>query len=306
MLSSILLTFLFNNVLFFIGNKRGLKISKGMVYVWGIISMILSSVLMLVSHLLISLPSILITGIVGTIINLVIQDNLELQKVYTKSLLVIFLFFFSSVIQLIPVVLFQIDLDHMSLLTQSYISLFSQVVVIFMIFMIYRKELKEEFQIFWKDKMKNLDIGFKYWFLGFIVMIASNLLIALLLPKAVAGNEETVQEMIHAAPWVSLIGTGLFAPFIEEITFRKAFRNMISNDTLFILVSGIIFGGLHVVLSIQSIYDIAYLIPYCSLGIAFGFTYAKTKTVFTSMIIHALHNSVLTLISIASVLVVLC
>ena len=112
--------------------------------------------------------------------------------------------------------------------------------------------------------------------------------------------------MIQASPWISLIGTGLFAPFIEEIIFRKAFRNMISNDTLFILISGIIFGGLHVVLSLNSYYDLAYLIPYCSLGIAFGFIYIKTKTVFTSFVMHALHNTALTIISVASMLVILC
>lgn len=306
MLSSILLTLLFNNVLFFIENGRGLKIPRNMVYVWGIISMALTGILMFATHLSISILSILITGIVGTIINLVVQENLELQKVYTKSLLIIFLFFFSSIFQIIPVQIFQIDMDHASLLTESYLSLFSQVVLIFIIFIIYRKELKEELHIFLNDKMKNMDIGFKCWFLGFVVMIISNLLISSLLPKAIAGNEETVQELIKASPWVSLIGTGLFAPFIEEITFRKAFRNMISNDTLFILISGIIFGGLHVVLSLNSYYDFAYLIPYCSLGIAFGFIYAKTKTVFTSFVMHAIHNSALTLLAIASTLVILC
>lgn len=306
MLSSILLTLLFNNVLFFIENWRGLKIPRNMLYVWGIISMALTGILMFATHLSVSILSILITGIVGTIINLVVQGNLELQKVYTKSLLIIFLFFFSSIFQIIPIQIFQIDVDHASLLTESYLSLFSQVVLICIIFIIYRNELKEELHIFLNDKMKNMDTGFKCWFLGFVVMIVSNLLIAFLLPKAIAGNEETVQELIKASPWVSLIGTGLFAPFIEEITFRKAFRNMISNDTLFILVSGIIFGGLHVVLSLNSYYDFAYLIPYCSLGIAFGFSYAKTKTVFTSFVMHAIHNSALTLLSIASALVILC
>jgi len=306
MLSSILLTALFNNGLFFIENKRGLKIPKIVVYIWGVVSMILTSILMYSAHLSVSILGILITGTVGIIINLIVQENLELQKVYTKSLLIIFLYFFSSLFQIIPILIFQIDMDHTSLLTESYLSLFSQIILILIILAMYWKELKEELHIFLNDKMKNIDIGFKYWFLGFVIMFVSNLLIVSLLPKAIAGNEETVQEMIQASPWISLIGTGLFAPFIEEIIFRKAFRNMISNDTLFILISGIIFGGLHVVLSLNSYYDLAYLIPYCSLGIAFGFIYIKTKTVFTSFVMHALHNTALTIISVASMLVILC
>ena len=306
MISNILWTMLFNNVLFFIENKRGLKVPRSAIYIWGVISMILTGILMLTTHAFLSLPSILITGITGTTINLTVQENLELQRTFTKSLLIIFLFFFSSIFQIIPILMFQIDIDHASLLTQSYLSLFSQICFIGILIVVYYQELKEELQIFLKDKMKNLDTGFRCWFLGFVVMIVSNLFIAFLLPKAVAGNEESVQEIIQAAPWVSLISTGLLAPFIEEMTFRKAFRNMISNDRLFILISGIIFGGLHVVLSLNSYYDLAYLIPYCSLGIAFGFAYVKTKTVFTSFVMHTLHNTALTLISIASTLVILC
>lgn len=309
MLTSILFTLFFNNVLFFIENRNGLKVSKMIIYIWGFCSMILSGLCILFLAHQLTLPiifSILNTGTIGTIINLNVHENLGLQKVYTKSLLVIFLFFFTSIIQIIPVLIFNMDMENLSLEMESYLSLFSQVVLVVLLFLIYGKELKKEFQIFKKNKMEHLDTGFRYWLIGFIVMLVSNILIGLLLPKAIAGNEETVQEIIKASPWVSLISTGILAPFIEEITFRKAFRNMISNDTLFIWISGLIFGALHIVFSFNSIYDIAYLIPYCSLGISFGYMYAKTKTVFTSMAVHTIHNFVLTAFSIASVLVILC
>ncbi len=309
MLTSIIFTLFFNNILFFIENHQGLKVPKTIVYIWGICSVILSGlcIFFLSGQMTItSVVSIFITGIVGTIINLSVYENLELQKIYTKSLLVIFLFFFSSIIQYIPILIFNINLENISLEVESYLSLFSQVVLAITLIFIYRKELQKEFKIFQKDKMKHLDIGFKYWMIGFIVMFVSNLLISFLLPKAIAGNEETVQSLIKASPWISLISTGILAPFIEEITFRKAFRNMISNDTLFIWLSGLIFGALHIVFSFNSIYDIAYLIPYCSLGISFGYMYAKTKTVFTSIAVHTIHNFVLTAFSIASALVILC
>ena len=306
MITGILFKLLFNNFLFFIENYRGLEIQRKMIYFWGIASIVLSYACMFLFHLSVPLFSIFVTGGIGIIINLTIYQNLELQKIYTRSLLVIFLFFFSSFVEIIPILIFRIDLDTMSTVTSSYLSLFSQVFLVIILIAIYWSELKAEFQVFWKNRMKNLDIGFKYWFLGFIVMAVSNFLIAFLLPKAVAGNEESVREIIYASPWISLISTGFLAPFIEEITFRKAFRNMISNDTLFILISGLIFGSLHVVLSIRSLYDIAFLVPYCSLGIAFGFIYAKTKTVFSSITVHTLHNLATTLLVIASSLVIVC
>ena len=152
--------------------------------------------------------------------------------------------------------------------------------------------------------MKNMDIGFRYWFLGLVIMVSSNLLIQFFVPSANAGNEQAVQSLIQAAPWMSFLSTGLLAPVVEEITFRKTFRDLFHNDTLFIWVSGLVFGGLHVVLSLTSFSDFAYLIPYCSLGISFGYIYAKTKSVYTSMSMHLFHNVVLSLLSIVASMVI--
>lgn len=305
-LTNILFTLLFNNGFFFIENYRGMKIPRKIIFLLGVCSMILSGVCLFLLGLELSIPSIIITGIIGTSINVVVDQNLKLQAIFIRSASVLLLFFVISLVQIIPIILFSIDVDQMNATTESYLNLFSSICLLAILLFIYWKDLKVEFQLFWKNKMKNMDIGFKYWFLGLIIMIASNTLILLLLPKATAGNEEAVQEFIHATPWISLISTGILAPIIEEITFRKTFRDAISNDTLFILVSGFIFGGLHVVLSITSIYDLAYLIPYCSLGISFGFIYVKTRTIFTSISIHMLHNFALTLLSIVTTLVILC
>ncbi len=304
-LSNIILTLFFTCGLFFIENQRGIKIPNKFIYLWGIISTILSIGISYLLKVPVSIPTILVAAGIGTTINLTVKEKIELQKNYIRSLSVLLLFFFSSLLQFIPIFLFSIDIENTTPEIESYLALFSNSCLLIGLIFLYWKDLKKEFKIFWEHKMENLDTGFKYWFLGIILMIASNTLILLLLPKANAGNEQAVQEIIHASPWISLISTGILAPFIEEITFRKAFRDMISNNVLFILISGFIFGSLHVVLALNSLYDLAYLIPYCSLGFCFGIIYAKTKTVFTSITFHMIHNFALTLLSIASTMVIL-
>ena len=154
----------------------------------------------------------------------------------------------------------------------------------------YFKKLKENFNSI-------IDTGIKYWFIGLIIMVISNIFIGLFITSAKAGNEEGVQQLIHSSRFLSIIAVGILAPIIEELTFRKAFREIFTNKTLFVLASGLIFGGLHVILSLNSLWDLFYIIPYSSLGIAFGYMYQKTDNIYTSIIMHIFHNTALTTLS---------
>ena len=58
-------------------------------------------------------------------------------------------------------------------------------------------------------------------------------------------------------------------------------------------MSGLIFGGLHVVGNINHWYDLLYLIPYCTPGFIFAYIMSKTNNVFVSMGLHFLHNGMI-------------
>ena len=134
--------------------------------------------------------------------------------------------------------------------------------------------------------------------LSSIGMSFSNIIITFLLKGGGATNEKMVQDMITTLPFIMLVNAGVLAPILEELTFRKAFREALSNKWLFILVSGLVFGGLHVITSFQTPLELLYIIPYSSLGVAFAYMYDKTDTVFTSIAMHMIHNTILTLLSI--------
>lgn len=52
-------------------------------------------------------------------------------------------------------------------------------------------------------------------------MITSNLILLTIFKAGGANNENIVQTMIKALPWLMIIDAGLIAPFNEEIVFRK-------------------------------------------------------------------------------------
>lgn len=166
----------------------------------------------------------------------------------------------------------------------------SELILTVIYFAIYRKTLVNDFKEFKKDINGNLEFAFRYWAAGFAIMVVSNLFITVILGKTIAGNEETVRNYIGTAPILMAISTVLFAPINEELTFRKSIRDAINNKWAYVLLSGIIFGGLHVISYVSSPLDLVYLIPYCSLGISFALLYYKTNNIFSSISMHMMHN----------------
>ena len=173
------------------------------------------------------------------------------------------------------------------------------VILAFILFLIYRKELIHEWDVFRANMMDNLDTGTKYWFLGLIGMVVLNTIINLFFQTGSAGNEQTVQSYISYLPWLMLINAGIIAPFCEEIVFRKCFKDIFKNSKwAFVIMSGFVFGLMHVIGSYSSWVDLLYIFPYGVLGSAFAMAYYETDTVFTSYFLHFFHNTILILSSI--------
>lgn len=213
-----------------------------------------------------------------------------------KGVITFILFYYSSYFQWIPILLFNIKKLTGSL--QVLLSSFSNIILLIILFFMYRKELKKEWIIFKSKFLENIDVGFKAWIIGLLGMIFFNFIFNVLLQGGQANNEEAVQSMISALPWLMLINAGFIAPLIEEIIFRKVFRNIFRKKWVFILTSGVVFGLMHVITSSSNLLDFLYFIPYSCLGLSFAYAYDKTDTVFTSTFIHIVHNTILVLLSI--------
>ncbi len=205
--------------------------------------------------------------------------------------IVLFLFYGSSIFILIPIALFRIDLNNSSDLVFNSLRLFYNLVTMIILFFIYKKDIIKDFKSFKKNFGNITDIAFKYWMIGFILMIVSNILIGLFSPVSTANNEESVREIIYSTPVIAFFLTSICAPFIEELVFRKSFKDAIKSKYLFILISGIVFGALHVLGTIETPYDFLYIIPYSMLGISFAKIYYETDNIFSTIFMHAFHNA---------------
>jgi len=159
---------------------------------------------------------------------------------------------------------------------------------------IYIKDLKKDFKDFKKNYKKILTTTFKYWLCGFIIMYISGILINLL-PIEKVINQQQNAELFYSYPIVEIIIVCLLAPITEEIVFRLSFKKFSNYKWLYATVTGLLFAFIHVITSlieVKSAIMLIYLIPYGSLGIAFGLAYHKTDNIYGTIFFHALHNAI--------------
>ena len=224
------------------------------------------------------------------------KRNLVMAKNIIKTVLTFFLFFYSGIFsKALLLILNKKYTDSIDV----YLNTFSNVCLALILLLMYKKELIKEFKKFKNNFSENIDIGFKYWTLGIIVMMVSNILINFFITNTQATNEQAVQNMISQLPILMILNAGLIGPLIEEITFRKSLRKVFSNEWLFIIISSLLFGSLHVIPGIirgSSLIELFYIITYSALGFSFAYMYHKTDTVFTSYTMHALHNTILVIL----------
>ena len=228
--------------------------------------------------------------------------DIEIKNI-VKGIVVFLIFWYSVLLQYIPVIIFKLNIKNMGLATKGLLSFFSSCVIAIIFFIIYRKDLKKDWIDFKKNFTTYMDDGFKYWIIGLIVMCSSNLILVTLLHTKGANNENQIQELVKAIPFIMLISASIIGPFNEEIAFRKTSFDVFKNKWIYAIFSFIVFGGAHVINSATVWTDYLYVIPYGSLGAAFALLFYKCKNMFPSIFIHMLHNFILLVFSIIPLLI---
>ncbi len=220
----------------------------------------------------------------------------NIKQLNKKSIGIFLSYFGYSLILFIPFSIFNIDLDKLSQTTKTIYLLMGDMIYIIFLIMMYRQDLKRDFKDFIKNYRNYIDENLKYWIIGLAIMTVGNLLISLLTPVKMASNEEAVRTLLTKSPIYMFFGTTIFAPFVEETIFRKAFRELFNSKWVYVIMSGLVFGSLHVIMSLQNVYELLFIIPYGALGASFAYLYYKTKNIFNPIIMHAIHNTGLVLL----------
>ena len=226
------------------------------------------------------------------------MEFIKKYKNIIKLITLLFIFLSSGLIDKLVVDTLNLDKDTLSGATKVLIILFRQSIVAIITVAFYFKELKEQAKDFKNNYMQYLDEGFKWWIVGLVIMVVTNIIIQRYTPaENMTNNEAGIREMMKALPIAMIFITSILAPITEELIFRKSFKDLFEEKWLFILTSGIVFGSLHVLGSLNSLYSLLHIIPYSGLGITFAYMYYKTNNIYTSMSMHFIHNATISILT---------
>lgn len=148
------------------------------------------------------------------------------------------------------------------------------------------KQLKKEHLVLFKKYLP-------YWFIALAGMAFFNLIANQINGGAIAENENSIRTMFLTKPLFVYFSAVLIAPMIEEIVFRASFYQIFKNKYVFILISGLTFGAIHVLPGLTDLRQLAFIIPYSIPGIVFAYALYDSKNIFVPMGLHFMHNGVL-------------
>lgn len=157
------------------------------------------------------------------------------------------------------------------------------VVVIFIItVLLFLPELKRDAPVFFRYLKDYCSFFFPKFGIFFLLYFAVAVTVTMLV-QAPSAN----QAALYAFPLPLLAFSALiYAPILEEIIYRGFLRRAFSSDTMFIVVSALIFGGIHMMHPGQDMTQMLYLFEYALLGGFLAYLYAKSDNIFVSMLGH--------------------
>lgn len=177
------------------------------------------------------------------------------------------------------------------------VSIIYELLILITIIFIYLKTISTDFADFKTNMKYYINKYLKYWFLNLGLMSISNIIIINITNINNSTNQEYVTKLLGKFPLYAIIATVLIAPLTEELIFRLNIRKIFKNDILFIIISGLLFGALHLTVA-TSIKELLFIIPYSIPGMIFAYTYTKSDNIFVPIFLHTLHNTVMIILQI--------
>ena len=136
---------------------------------------------------------------------------------------------------------------------------------------------------------KTILTGLVCWLIGLALMYITATILTHFLSSG-PQNQDAVVENLTNNKIQAIINLVLLIPFLEETAFRLNFKKTITNKYLYIIITSLIFGFLHVIG--EKGLNLLFIIPYSMPAIAFAIAEVKTDNIYSSMIFHMLHNAI--------------
>lgn len=221
------------------------------------------------------------------------KDNV---KNIFKLIISFVLFFNLSLVIAYIFKLVGINYSDFNYIDYACLNTFIELIMFVVVLLFYKKYLKKDLVLFKLNKKDYIKKIISYFLIFLVVkygvaLFSSLLLVMLGSDLVTSENQETVVTLAKTLPFMMMISTSLLAPFVEEGIFRLGIKKVINNKYLFILVSGLIFGFMHIFPTKLPLYvALIESLNYVTMGLLLAYIYNETDNIYVVVIIHALNN----------------
>ena len=218
-----------------------------------------------------------------------------MKKISNNSLLttimVILLYFLWPYFISILFGLFKID-NSLSMI----LGIFTNMILLLLIILIYFDDLKRDFGTFKKKFCYYFKRNFPIYVISIILMVVWGLVINIFLPNAVASNEIELIDNFKTLKYLYLINVLFYFPVIEELVFKKSFKELIKSKWLFIIITGLLNAFFNITFTAVDTLSYIWIIPNMMMLCGFSYIYYNSDNIVLAIFFRILYNIIPTLI----------
>lgn len=174
------------------------------------------------------------------------------------------------------------------------------VVILSLMVGVFYKQLIHDFKIFKSYFKEYFVLILKTWGKALVLVAIAAIIIYITTDKMKANNQIALQNSFNSNPVFIALLSMFYAPIAEELMFRGVLRKFIKNKKLFVIVSGVVFGLMHVIDDSKTLAEFSYVFVYSILGIYLAGIYAKTNNLCTNIFMHFMQNTLSVIVMILS------
>jgi membrane protease YdiL (CAAX protease family) len=188
------------------------------------------------------------------------------------------------------------------------------IIFILVVTFIHFKDILADFKEYFKTPKRHLLITLKYFAFIVVGFVATRILSIWILGliNSIPENDTAIYETFKVFPFYIIFVTNIYAPYVEEIIFRKSLYDLVKSKWIFIILSGIVFGLLHTSITLAAIFPLSswdlnhilttslFVLPYVFFACTLAYAYVKEKNIFIPIGIRMIYNIIVTLIALTS------
>lgn len=231
----------------------------------------------------------IISGVIGFSVTKELKDNskeirelpeIELKE-YTNKYICLIAF----------IICLGILLFGGKIITKFWMLIVFYVVILSLMIGVFYKQLIHDFKIFKSYFKEYFVLILKTWGKALVLVAIAAIIIQIATHTTQANNQIALQNSFNSNPVFIALLAMFYAPIAEELMFRGVLRKFIKNKKIFVIVSGVVFGLMHVIDDSKTLAEFSYVFVYSILGIYLAGIYARTNNLCTNIFMHFMQNT---------------